>query len=145
MIYDVVKSVALATTGVVSTGHGTGGYFNQEKESFPCIWLFPVVTTGERGAGGAISSATKPLTHDILVSVVDLCDHGASTAQIEDVLTRTYPMAVEFFLRMCKTAGFAGVNKFRMDEIIHALDENTVGYALRFSLNVVEDTIYPCP
>lgn len=145
MIFDTVKTVALATTGIKSAGHGSGGYFNVEKEMFPCIWLFPVVTTGERSGSGSISSATKPLQHDLVVSVVDLCDMSATTKQIETVLTAMYPIAIEFFLRMCKVSGFAGVNKLRMDEIIHALDENTVGYAMRFNISIVEEIIYPCP
>lgn len=145
MVFDLFKTAAAATTGVKGYGHGSGSYFNMEKEKFPCIWLYPVITNGERSSSSSISSATKPIRHDMLVSVVDLCDFSSATSEaIEAVLTRMYPMAIEFFLRMCKSSGFAGSTKFRMEEIIHGLDENTVGYAIRFDLAIVEDVTYPC-
>lgn len=151
MIFDTIKTVALATAGVKSFGHGRRSYANLEQENeaiseygtgieFPRIWLYPVEVTERL----VISGALMP-SYNLLLDIADRCPFDASTKQIDDVLRVLEPMAREFILRMFKVNGLMEKFDVRRQEIIHVYDANLVGYAMQFNVKLQEQITYPCP
>lgn len=42
MIFDTIKTVVDQIASVNSFGHGRRSYANQEKDTYPRIWLYPI-------------------------------------------------------------------------------------------------------
>jgi hypothetical protein len=147
VIEQLLKDIALATTGVNYYGRGIKAYSNIESPKYPRIWVHLVNPVDTVHQNWLITS-----TYDVVAEISTTIDYtkdiGNAPEGIDEYLTKLEEMQVmyyEFISRLQKDARvIVALGKVSRREFVHEYDDNLVGYAFNFNITVKETIVYPC-
>jgi hypothetical protein len=147
VIEQLLKDIALATTGVQYYGRGGREYANIESPKYPRIWVHMINPIDTLHQNGLITS-----TYDVVAEVSTLIDFtkdlGNSLDGIDEYMTKLEEMQTiyfEYITRLQKDArNMLPIGKISRKEFYHDFDDNLVGYAFNFNITVKETIVYPC-
>lgn len=147
VIEQLLKDIALSTTGVNYYGRGIKAYSNIESPVYPRIWVHLINPIDTLHQNGLITS-----TYDVVGEVSTTIDYtkdiGNAAEGIDEYLTKLEEMQTvyfEFIARLQKsTINKLPLGKVSRREFVHEYDDNLVGYAFNFNITVQETIVYPC-
>lgn len=147
VIEQLLKDIALATTGVNYYGRGIKAYSNIESPVYPRIWIHLINPVDTMHQNGLITS-TYDVVGEISTTIDYTKDIGNAAEGIDEYLTKLEEMQnvyFEFIARLQKsTVNKLPLGKISRREFVHEYDDNLVGYAFNFNITVQETIVYPC-
>lgn len=146
VIEQLLKDVALLTTGIQYYGRGIKAYSNIESPIYPRIWIH-LINPVDTLIYNSIQS-TYDVVGEISTTIDYTKDIGNAPEGIDEYLTKLEEMQnmyFEFIARLQKDLRVkASIGKVSRREFVHEYDDNLVGYAFNFNIEIKEPIPYPC-